>query len=80
MENKTPMQELREIRLKSFDAMKFVEFFDENYFELLKKEKRVITGAYNQSTYQFANNAEVINPISAKDYYNEKFNNDVYDK
>jgi hypothetical protein len=42
---------------------------------LLEKEKRVITGAYNQSTYQFANNAEVINPLSAKDYYNEKFNN-----
>jgi len=36
-------------------------------------EKRQITSAYNRSTYQFANDAEVIAPKSALEYYNQTF-------
>lgn len=38
-------------------------------------EKQQITSAYNRSTYQFANDAEVIAPKSALEYYNETFKN-----
>ena len=74
MENKTPIQEAID-RINSFEYVLHKKDVIEILTELLEKEKRVITGAYNQSTYQFANNAEVINPLSAQDYYNEKFNN-----
>jgi len=36
-------------------------------------EKLQITCAYNKSTYQFANDAEVIEPKSALEYYNETY-------
>jgi len=38
-------------------------------------EKQQITSAYNQSTYQFANDAEVVARKTALEYYNETFQN-----
>jgi hypothetical protein len=66
-------------------AEEFSEHLEENYnikitsLTLLAKakqmEKQQIADAYNQSTYQFANDAELIAPKSALEYYNETFKN-----
>ena len=43
--------------------------------QVIEMEKEQIIDAYNQSTYQFANDAELIAPKSALKYYNETFKN-----
>ena len=41
--------------------------------EAKEMEKQQIIDAYKISTSQFANEAEIVNPKSAKQYYNETF-------
>ena len=61
---KTVLQELIELRNKSFDAMKFIKFFDENKNELLEKEKQQIIDAYS---------AGEIRPYNGIKYYDSTF-------
>ena len=61
---KTVLQELIELRNKSFDAMKFINFFDENKNELLEKEKQQIIDAYS---------AGEIRPYNGIKYYDSTF-------
>lgn len=74
----TPMQELRKIRLENFDAIKFVRFFDENYFNLLEKEKQVIEDIAKDAFFSGCQIERQIKPREKcwQDYYNNKFKND----
>jgi len=60
--------ELREKLTSSSQILGLTQAMDilEDYKKI---EKDQITNAYNRSTYQFANDAEAINPLPAKDYF-----------
>jgi hypothetical protein len=52
------------------------ELFRQLELDAKEMEKQQITSAYNQSTYQFANDAEVIAPKSALEYYTKTYMTD----
>lgn len=69
---KRVLQELFDLRNKSFDAMKFVKFFDENKTQLLEKEKQQIIDA-RMNGVNAALSFGKAHREPSEEYYNETF-------